>query len=457
MQYILPKLANDNDFEDLVRDVYIKEFRNPNLQRYGRSGQKQDGIDIIGIAGINYQSGKPTVIQCKNHVNGISDTSLISEIETELEKFDKSIFKNDDYLFVTSADNSKPVIDHCAKITGERIEQGKPGVQIHFWDFVADKALKNRDILHAYYSDKFPLLPPDFLVLPDDNLKHRKTVRIKLDELRIPGQFAKFKKDVLDTCKQNLGVSAGVADPYQPYMGIYTNPRVNFVGMVDFEIDATSFVDGVNDLENKYDLFKQGLIKLVEVLQDPFYAKNIIVRSDMEINLAFILGRAFRRSGIKLYASFKDMLLTVDGKSLASVPSKIQEQFIFSDNSSAAEDCVFVFSSALNTNITRDVTNYISTWRKPILLRAYFVNDGKVNNTAHAASIASDLCGKLHNLQFQGIKRIHVFLAVPKPLGMLIGYGLNTLNTELHLYFMAPDRSIYLRTGIIDNRTFGGI
>ncbi len=458
MQYILPKLANDNDFEDLVKDVYIHEFKNPNLQRYGRSGQKQHGIDIIGIAGINYQTGKPTVIQCKNHVKGISDTSLISEIDEELEKFDKSKYRSSDYLFVTSADNSTPVIDHCSELTAMRKAQNKPSVVIQFWDYVADKTLKNREILHTYYSDQFPFMPPDLLALPDDNLNQRKTVRIKLEELLIQDSLVKFKKDVLDTCRANLGVLAGTIDPYQPYMGIFSNPRADYAGMVDFEIDASFFVDGAEELDKKYDLLKKSLVKLVDVLHDPFFSKSIFIRSDIEINLATLLGRVLRKSGIKLYAVFKDMLFTVDGRSLASVPSKIQEQFIPGDNSgSMAEDCVFIFSSALSTNITRDVTKFISTWNKPVLLRSYFVSDGKIESTAHAASIIADLCGKLHNLQFQGVKRIHVFLAVPKPLAMLVGYGLNILNTQLHLYFMSPDRSVYLCTGILDNQTFGGI
>lgn len=458
MQYILPKLANDNDFENLVRDVYIQEFKNPNLQRYGRSGQKQNGIDIVGIAGINHQTGKPTVIQCKNHVNGISNAVLMSEIESELEKFDTSTFKDSEYLFVTSADNSKPVIDHCAELTMTRKGLGKPSILVQFWDFVADKAIKNREILHNYYSGQFPIMPPELISLPDDSLKHRQTVRIKLEDLLIQDTFVKFKKDVLDTCRANLGVTASALNPYQPYMGIFTNPRADYTGMVDFEIDASHFVDGTEDLGHKFDLLKRSLVKLIEVLHDPFYAKNIFIRSDIEINLATVLGRVLRKSGIKLFATFKDMLFTADGRSLAVVPSKIQEQFIPGDNSGAlAEDCVFIFSSALSTNITRDVTKFISTWNKPVLLRTYFVSDGTIENTAHAASISADLCGKLHNLQFQGVKRIHVFLAVPKPLAMLIGYGLNTLNTDLHLYFMSPDRSTYLCTGILDNRTFGGI
>ena len=458
MQYILPKLANDNDFEDLVRDIYIKEFKNPNLQRYGRSGQKQDGIDIVGIAGINRQTGKSTVIQCKNHVVGIDNTALILEIDEELVKFDKSKFSDSDYLFVTSADNSKLVIDYCLEKTLERKAQNKSSVIIQFWDYVSDKTLMSREILHTYYSEQFPFMPPDLLTLPDDNLKLRQTVHIKLEELLVPGFITKIKKDVLDTCRTNLGVTPSVVDPYQPYMGIFTNPRASFSGMVDFEIDASFFVDGIGDLDKKYKLLKQSLVKIVEILHNPFYSKNIFVRSDVEINFAILLGRVMRKSGFKLHTTFKDMLFTVDGHSLTSIPSDIQEQFIPGENSSAlVEDCVFIFSSTLATNITQDVVKFINSWEKTVLLRSYFIDDGMVKNSAHALSIVNNVCGKLHNLQFQGVKRIHLFLAVPKPLAMLIGYGLNTLNTELYLYFMSPDRSTYLCTGILDNQTFGGV
>ena len=457
MQYTLPKLSNDNDFEDLVKDVYIHEFKNPNLQRYGRSGQKQDGIDIVAIAGINHLSDKETVIQCKNHAVGIDNAKLISEINAELKKFDKSKFKDCDYLFVTSADNSKPVIDHCLSLTKKRKTENKPSVTIQFWDYVSSKTMEHREILHKYYSKQFPFLPAELLTLPDEDLKSRNTVRIKLEDLLVEDTLTKFKADVLGACQSNLKVRLGTLDPYRPYMGIFTNPRADFTGMVDFEIDASYFTDGITDLENKYELLKKSLINLIEVIHDPFYSKSLYIRSDLEINIAMLLGRVFRRSGIKLYATFKDMLFTVDGSSLASVPSRIQEQFVQEDISTIlAEDCVFIFNSALSTNITNDVVKFIKTWKKPLLLRSYFVNDGTIDNTAHAASIIENVCGKLHNLQFRGVRRIHVFLAIPKPLAMLIGYGLKTLNSDLHLYFMSPDRLTYVCTGILNNRTFGG-
>jgi hypothetical protein len=43
---------------------------------------------------------------------------------------------------------------------------------------------------------------------------------------------------------------------------------------------------------------------------------------------------------------------------------------------------------------------------------------------------------------------------MPKPLAALIGYHLDTLNVEIHLYFMGLDRQTYLKTGVLTNNTF---
>ena len=160
MRFILPKLANDSDFEDLIKDIFSVEFKNPNLQRYGRKGQTQDGIDIAGVAGYNYETGRLSVLQCKNHTTPISDVGLIREIDKEVKQFDKSKFHKNDYFFATSADNSKPVIDHCLELTKNRLKTNKPAVIIHFWDFVSEKTLANWTILHKYYSGQLPISPP---------------------------------------------------------------------------------------------------------------------------------------------------------------------------------------------------------------------------------------------------------------------------------------------------------
>jgi hypothetical protein len=46
----LPKPKNWQDFETMVRDAMSQRWKSPNLQKNGRPGQKQNGVDIYELA-----------------------------------------------------------------------------------------------------------------------------------------------------------------------------------------------------------------------------------------------------------------------------------------------------------------------------------------------------------------------------------------------------------------------
>lgn len=64
LQYKLPVTANPDEFEDMVVDYYKENYKF--AQRYGRKGQKQDGIDIIIRCSDSNDSQSFIAVQCKN-------------------------------------------------------------------------------------------------------------------------------------------------------------------------------------------------------------------------------------------------------------------------------------------------------------------------------------------------------------------------------------------------------
>ncbi len=44
----LPKPKSWDEFEDIVWDLYTRRWRDPHADRYGRGGQPQHGVDIVG-------------------------------------------------------------------------------------------------------------------------------------------------------------------------------------------------------------------------------------------------------------------------------------------------------------------------------------------------------------------------------------------------------------------------
>lgn len=460
MNFILPKLNNADDFEELVRDLFSIKFKNANLQRYGRSGQKQNGIDIVGVAGKDHVGNSNAAIQCKNHIIKINDEKLCAEIDTELVAFDSSSFKDSNYYFATSATNSTNVITHVKTINDERQENSKGPIVVLFWDDISREVINNQALLYKYYGKQLAIAAPEVVTIPDTDINSRKTLTIPLsdfeDSERIPELILKIKK----ICIDNLGDNHQPSEPYNIYVGISSHVGINFEKRTDIDIDASSYISGTENLEENYEKVVKCLANLAIILGNTFFSKKLVLISDIEINLALLMGKVFRKHRLNINIYFKDMYLTTDGTVLACYPSMVNETFLpptqLSDKN--AEDLVLVVNMALRTTIINDVTNFVSDWEIPYLFRSYgLYNGNKIENSAHANAVADDISSKIHSFQALGLKKIHIFLACPKPLALLIGHKINTLNAELHLYFRSPDRTTYLKTGVLKNNTFENI
>ncbi len=460
MNFSLPKLENSNDFEELIRDLYAFKFKNPNLQRYGRSGQQQHGIDIIGIAGKDYVNNANIVIQCKNHVIDIDDKIICSEIDSELAQFNKSSFQKDDYNFVTSAKNSEKVINHVQNINILRRKNGLKLISIMFWDDISRYVMSNQFLFHKYYGDQLSVVAPLVFKIPDAEVNTRKTLLLTLSDFEDNTKASHTLPKLKEICISNMGEAYKPTQPYNLYLGISRNTNITFDQKVDLSIDASSYFNDENNLEENYKNLVKTLNQLMIVLQDSFFSKRLVMFSDLEINFALIIGKILRKHRFEVDIQFKEMFLTSNKNDIAKCQSQVNETFLppilVSDRT--AEDLIFVVNMTLQTNIIPDIMTYVKSWTIPFLFRSYgILNGNRVENSAHASSIANDIATKLQNFQSLGLKRIHLFIAAPKPLATLIGHELNTLNTEIHLYFRSLDRTTYLKTGILKNNTFGDI
>jgi tetratricopeptide (TPR) repeat protein len=108
MTYQLPPLLDDDEFERLVRDIVRRVHNDPGIERLGRKGQSQSGIDGFSPANssITFQCKlKDTRYETDEHIRAV----LMKEMEAELTKtaglgrpltrfIFASTFKNDTHL-----------------------------------------------------------------------------------------------------------------------------------------------------------------------------------------------------------------------------------------------------------------------------------------------------------------------------------------------------------------------
>jgi hypothetical protein len=128
---ILPPWNDDVKFENFIT-AYFNDIGNTlSYDRFGRSGQKQDGLDI-------YSTEKKTVIQCKlKLISGGNDEKirkeLIKELETDFNSFviynKKNQLSFNKFIFASTYHSDTHIITECAKLATDSIS-----VEYWSWD-----------------------------------------------------------------------------------------------------------------------------------------------------------------------------------------------------------------------------------------------------------------------------------------------------------------------------------
>ncbi len=145
----LPKPKSWDEFEDIVWEVYTRKWQDSHTQRYGRSGQAQNGVDIYG----QQNSSKNYIaIQCKRY----GEKKLnVQRIVAELEKADSFPSPISEYLVATTESRDTKIQDFIRILNDERKSENKFTVHVVFWeDLCSDLAhSNNHDLLKKYYSE----------------------------------------------------------------------------------------------------------------------------------------------------------------------------------------------------------------------------------------------------------------------------------------------------------------
>ena len=144
--YGLPKILDPKKFEKLVRDCASKKY-NKLFGLYGRTGQKQHGIDIY--ANDDFQE----VIQCKNYTtNDIK--ALKDAINKDFESAYNYFYKEKGWQFerfivATAIDKDKKIDD----IIIEHNQQNDIKIEFWFWEDIQDMEFKDNELLITYYEN----------------------------------------------------------------------------------------------------------------------------------------------------------------------------------------------------------------------------------------------------------------------------------------------------------------
>ncbi|UGA49048.1 restriction endonuclease (plasmid) [Bradyrhizobium quebecense] len=139
----LPPPKAWQEFEDLVLASLGQRWKTTTLQRNGRSGQAQAGVDVYGSDDIGRRVG----IQCKNFKGALGLKAVQKEIERAA-KFKGGLSA----LFVaTTAETDARLQEEVRLLSDTRVAAGNFAVALLFWDDIVDGLVANPALLRAHY------------------------------------------------------------------------------------------------------------------------------------------------------------------------------------------------------------------------------------------------------------------------------------------------------------------
>lgn len=426
--FIFPKPKGWDIFEDIVCDVVSRKFNSRNLQRYGRSGQKQFGVDIVGFTRIGL-----TGVQCKHHPKS-SMTS--SEVDKEIKNADGFQPPLNEFIIITSADRDSMIHSYVLRVSKARKEENIFPISILFWQDIYNWLVEYPDLMFKHFTKYFSLGEMEKVYLLPIN-----------EQVRMTSRWPVSTESLKDNINQMFGGLTKV-DPYKVAVGFTTFQDVSFTGAVDIEVALPELFNDGEYSEHNFLEAARILSNVKTVLKDPYFARDIRFNLQSRLSAAFLLGWVFRKvTHFNLEIIQNDQMWVTKG--LPYVPSRLYD-FLPILNNVDGNEVVMVLN--ISRNIEEPVRNFIENWTiKPKVILAYGVEGNQILSPAHALSVASEVSKKIKNVMDRWqVKHLHIFSAMPAGLATLISFNLNAI-CPISLYHFDDSRTKYKLGGILTN------
>lgn len=144
--------TNWQDFEIFMKDFFNEKYGN-GFDRYGREGQAQHGIDILGS-----HDGKNIGIQCKRYEESLT----IGKIKKEAIKADKGPINLQEYIFATTDKRDAKIQKDLLQLNSDREKNSLTKIQIMFWETIEDEINSNIKIQEKYYNAIQSKIDPEY-------------------------------------------------------------------------------------------------------------------------------------------------------------------------------------------------------------------------------------------------------------------------------------------------------
>jgi hypothetical protein len=136
-----------DEFENICADLFTLEWKYPGLVRYGRKGQRQNGVDIYG-----QQDGENAGVQCKGKRVWPPTQLTTSDIDEEVKKAKKFRPKLKELIFATIADDDVHIQDHVNAISERHSKRDLFSVRVYGWGELTRRIRRHPSILNTHFN-----------------------------------------------------------------------------------------------------------------------------------------------------------------------------------------------------------------------------------------------------------------------------------------------------------------
>ncbi len=143
---ILPP-NNWDAFEELCADLFEREWSYPQTVRYGRQGQRQNGVDIYGRPNGTGHAG----VQCKGKRQWPPKSLTKKEVDREVAEAVKFCPELTELIFATTALNDIVIQDHVHSITKEHEKKNLFAVHVYWWPEITRRIIRHEDLIRKHF------------------------------------------------------------------------------------------------------------------------------------------------------------------------------------------------------------------------------------------------------------------------------------------------------------------
>ena len=136
-----------SDFESMIADLVEAELGKGKVQKHGRKGQNQFGVDLIGRP----LDGGIIGVQCKKKDVIAGHTVTLKELRGEVNKAKKFRPTLSEFLLTTTAPDDGALQREALRLTNLHTRQGLFSVRVEGWNSIKSRFAEHPQIYHKYY------------------------------------------------------------------------------------------------------------------------------------------------------------------------------------------------------------------------------------------------------------------------------------------------------------------